>query len=105
MFRTDKRIYIADTTVGNAAQQVGKAVIFGQLEEEFGLPYGDDGLLSLVTDDACDTYLALTGSDSVNGWWGEPTDDDGLPVSIIWRGSGGDANAAIRIGTSNATST
>lgn len=49
-------------------------------------------------------YLVMSGADSIYGWWGESTDDDGLPISMIWYGSGGRANAAVRIGTSNAKS-
>ncbi|KAJ4397381.1 hypothetical protein N0V93_001606 [Gnomoniopsis smithogilvyi] len=100
---TDNRIYIAGTTIGNAAQQTGAAVIFGTQWADFGFPYGDDGLFSLVTDEVCDTYLVVTGSDSVYGWWGQPTDDG--PISMIWYGSDGGANAAVRLGTSNATAT
>lgn len=103
LIRTDNRIYIAGTTVGNAAQKTGAAVIFGTQWADYGFPYGDNGLFSLLTDEACNTYLVVTGSESVYGWWGQPTDDNGLPNSMIWYGSDGGANAAVRIGTSNAT--
>lgn len=92
--------------MGNAAQQSGTAVIFGTQWADYGFPYGDDGLFSLVTDDACDTYLVVTGSESVFGWWGQPTDDENSPVSMVWYGDGdAEANAAVRIGTSSATAT
>lgn len=101
---TDNRIYIANTTVGNAAQQTGTAVIFGTEWADYGFPYGDNGLFSLVTDDACDTYIVLTGSESVFGWYGEPTTDNS-PISMVWYGDDDEANAAIRIGSSTATAT
>lgn len=90
--------------MGNAAQQSGAAVIFGTQWADYGFPYGDNGLFSLVTDEDCDTYLVVTGSASVDGWWGQPT-ADGLPSSMVWYGSDGGANAAVRIGASNATAT
>lgn len=93
---TDNRIYIANTTTGNAAQRVGSSVIFGSQWAAYGVPYGDDGLLSITTDDQCNNYLEVTGSASIYGWYALPNTDD-LPVTITWEGPGDNANAALRI--------
>lgn len=70
-------------------------MVFGSgLEDR---PYGDNGLLSLVTEDNCTTYVVMTGAESVYGWWGEAS-DDGLPKVLAWYGDNENANAALRIG-------
>lgn len=73
-------------------------MIFGDEWGPLGAPYGDNGLLSLVKDHTCSTYLVMTGASSIYGWYALPTTTNDLPKTITWVGAGNGANAALRIG-------
>lgn len=100
--RTDNRIYIGNTTIGNAEQLDGDPLILGDSGDSTR-PYGENGQISLVTEDDCATYLVMTGSGSVYGWWSAPTNDDSLPKPVAWYGDNGEANSAIRLDKLNVT--
>lgn len=105
--RTDHRLYIysgvevGDYPIGSAAQIADEGVVFGDYYY-YGTPYGDDGLLTLITDDDCETYVVMTGSEFIYGWLAQPIVDEGSPNPLTWYGDGR-GNAALRLGMDNET--